>query len=44
MRLMIDRIDDGPDDAAKYSSVRMVIQPTLCIRRSCGCEPAKEKV
>ena len=44
MRLMIDRIDDGSDDAAKHSSVRMVIQPTLCIRRSCGCLPAKEKV
>jgi DNA-binding LacI/PurR family transcriptional regulator len=36
LRLLADRIenDSGP---APYSPIRMVIQPNLCIRQSCGC-------
>jgi LacI family transcriptional regulator len=42
MRLLVDRIENGSDPTVKYSPVRMVIQPTLCIRRSCGCRPGAE--
>ena len=42
MRVLVDRIDSESEPLGKYSPVRMVIQPTLCIRRSCGCQPGKE--
>jgi len=42
MRLLVDRIENGSDPTVKYSPVQMVIQPTLCIRRSCGCRPGVE--
>ena len=42
MRLLVDRIENGSDPTVKYSPVQMVIQPTLCIRRSCGCRPGAE--
>jgi DNA-binding LacI/PurR family transcriptional regulator len=42
MRLLVDRIDNEYEPSGKYSPVRVVIQPTLCIRRSCGCEPEKK--
>ncbi len=42
MKLLVDRIDNESHPPGKYTPVRMVIQPTLCIRRSCGCEPGKE--
>ena len=41
MRLLVDRIDNELEPPGKYSPVRMIIQPTLCIRRSCGCEPGR---
>jgi DNA-binding LacI/PurR family transcriptional regulator len=44
LRLLIDRIENEPSVQAKYSPVRMVIQPTLCVRRSCGCGPDKRSV
>lgn len=39
LRLLIDRIENEAAPPAKYSPVRMVIQPTLCVRQSCGCGP-----
>jgi DNA-binding LacI/PurR family transcriptional regulator len=42
MRLLIDRIESEPVPSAPYSPVRMIIQPTLCVRQSCGCRPGKE--
>jgi LacI family transcriptional regulator len=42
MRLLIDRIENEAEPAAPYSPVRMIIQPTLCVRQSCGCRPGKE--
>ena len=42
MRLLVDPIDSESEPPGKCSPVRMVIQPTLCIRRSCGCQPGKE--
>jgi len=42
MRLLIDRIENEAEPGAPYSPVRMIIQPTLCIRQSCGCRPGKE--
>ena len=44
LRLLIDRIENEPPLPAKYSPVRMVIQPTLCVRQSCGCGPDKRSV
>jgi DNA-binding LacI/PurR family transcriptional regulator len=44
MRLMLDRIENQSDRSAPYSQVRMIIQPTLCLRQSCGCRPGKEFV
>ena len=44
LRLLIDRIENESRSPAKYSPVRMVIQPTLCIRQSCGCGPDKRSV
>jgi LacI family transcriptional regulator len=42
LQLLIDRIEQGSDTANQSRQVRMVLQPTLCIRRSCGCRPGKE--
>jgi LacI family transcriptional regulator len=42
MRLLIDRIENEPATPARNNQVRMIIQPTLCIRQSCGCRPVKE--
>jgi LacI family transcriptional regulator len=42
MRLLIDRIENEADPVAPYSPVRMIVQPTLCVRQSCGCRPGKE--
>jgi LacI family transcriptional regulator len=43
MRLMIERIESGKKDPlARADRVRMIIEPTLCIRRSCGCESPVE--
>jgi LacI family transcriptional regulator len=36
LRLLADRIENDSAPAA-YSPIRMVIQPNLCIRQSCGC-------
>jgi DNA-binding LacI/PurR family transcriptional regulator len=41
LRLLVDRINNEAEPDAKYSPVRMVIQPTLCIRESCGCKSDK---
>ena len=42
IRLLIDRIEHEPEPSAPHRPVRMIIQPTLCVRRSCGCRPGKE--
>ncbi len=42
MGLLIDRIEGGARASAQDGHVRMVIEPKLCIRRSCGCQPRKE--
>jgi hypothetical protein len=39
---LIDRIENEPGTPARSNQVRMIIQPTLCIRQSCGCRPVKE--
>jgi DNA-binding LacI/PurR family transcriptional regulator len=44
LRLLIDRIENESAPPAKYCPVRMVIQPALCIRQSCGCNPDKRSV
>jgi DNA-binding LacI/PurR family transcriptional regulator len=44
LRLLIDRIENESAPPAKYCPVRMVIQPALCIRQSCGCSPDKRSV
>jgi DNA-binding LacI/PurR family transcriptional regulator len=41
MRLMIDGIERAPD-AAEQEPTQIVMEPTLCIRRSCGCSPKQE--
>jgi DNA-binding LacI/PurR family transcriptional regulator len=42
MRMLVDRIESQPARAAKQRPARMIFQPRLCIRRSCGCSPGKE--
>ncbi len=42
MRMLVDRIESQPARAGKQRPARMVLQPRLCIRRSCGCTPGKE--
>ncbi len=42
MRLLIERIDEDKQPTSRTDRVRMIIDPTLCIRRSCGCRPGKE--
>jgi LacI family transcriptional regulator len=42
MRMLVDRIEGQHDRATKHQPARMVLQPKLCIRRSCGCSPGKE--
>ncbi len=42
MRMLVDRIESQPGRAGKQRPARMVLQPRLCIRRSCGCRPGKE--
>jgi LacI family transcriptional regulator len=42
MRLMIDRIESGVVAPSARDQVRTIIQPILCIRRSCGCRPGQE--
>jgi DNA-binding LacI/PurR family transcriptional regulator len=42
MRMLVDRIQNANEPLVKYIPVRIVIQPSLRIRRSCGCQPAAE--
>jgi DNA-binding LacI/PurR family transcriptional regulator len=42
MRLLIDRIENELETPVQNNQVRMIIQPTLCIRQSCGCRLGKE--
>ena len=42
MRMLVERIECQPDRASKHQPARMILQPKLCIRRSCGCSPGKE--
>jgi len=42
MSLLIDRIEGSVRAIAREGCVRMVIEPRLCLRRSCGCNPRKE--
>jgi LacI family transcriptional regulator len=42
MRMLVDRIQNANEPLVKYIPVRIVIQPSLRIRRSCGCQPATE--
>jgi LacI family transcriptional regulator len=42
LRLLIDRIEGGKRASPPTDRVRMIIEPTLCIRRSCGCRPGQE--
>jgi DNA-binding LacI/PurR family transcriptional regulator len=42
MQLLIDRIERDQRSPADNRQVHMVLQPTLCIRRSCGCRPGEE--
>ena len=42
MRMLIDRIENTTSNSTRPSSARMVVQPRLCIRSSCGCRPDKE--
>jgi LacI family transcriptional regulator len=44
LRLLVDRIENEDGPPSGYSPVRMVIQPTLCIRQSCGCTADKRNV
>jgi len=44
MRLLIDRIESDAEHRPRSEQVRMIIQPTLCIRRSCGCNSVKETI
>ncbi len=37
MQLLIDRIENDRKPSAHSEQVRMIIEPTRCIRRSCGC-------
>ena len=39
LQLLIDRIERNHQSASADRQVRMVLQPKLCIRRSCGCSP-----
>jgi len=41
MRMLVDRIERQPD-SVKQRPARMIVQPRLCIRKSCGCTPGKE--
>ena len=42
MGLLIDRIEGGAKARVRADTVRMVIEPRLCIRRSCGCRARKD--
>jgi len=42
LQLLIDRIERDQRAPSDNRQVRMVLQPTLCIRRSCGCQPGTE--
>ncbi|QRI66638.1 LacI family DNA-binding transcriptional regulator (plasmid) [Shinella sp. PSBB067] len=42
LQLLIDRIERDQRAPSENRQVRMVLQPTLCIRRSCGCRPGTE--
>lgn len=42
LQLLIDRIERDQRAPSDSGQVRMVLQPKLCIRRSCGCQPGKE--
>lgn len=42
MRMLVDRIEGRSEHAGGRSSARMLLQPRLCVRRSCGCMPGKE--
>ena len=42
LQLLIDRIERDQRAPSESGQVRMVLQPKLCIRRSCGCQPGKE--
>ena len=42
LQLLIDRIERDQRAPSENRQVRMVLQPTLCIRRSCGCRPGME--
>lgn len=42
-RLLIDRLTDGEAaSSSRGQRVRMIIDPQLCVRRSCGCHAGKE--
>lgn len=42
LQLLIDRIERDQRATPDGGQVRMVLQPTLCVRRSCGCSPGEE--
>lgn len=42
LQLLIDRIERDQHNAAENRPVRLVLQPALCIRSSCGCKPIQE--
>jgi LacI family transcriptional regulator len=42
MRLLIERIEKEKQPGARADRVRVIIEPTLCVRRSCGCQPGEE--
>ena len=43
MRLLVERIEtSGSKPAISTDRVRTIIQPHLCVRRSCGCRPGRE--
>ena len=42
MRLLIERIEAR--SSAQAERVRMIIEPRLCIRQSCGCQVTKESL
>jgi LacI family transcriptional regulator len=41
LQLLIDRIERDQRNPSENRPVRLILQPALCIRRSCGCHPSR---